>query len=82
MSKVRTKGSQRNTLEERVVGRRQKFILQSNMTIIMGGHVRAELDRLARQVRNLDCTSRCETIVHGYYQALHDVLALLKEAKK
>ena len=67
----------RKTLEERC---RKLFYRKNGLTY--PDHVRAELDRLARQVRKLDDKSEDGIFVAGYYQALYDVLKLIREAKQ
>ena len=62
---------QRETLQERCIQRGVK-------TAGVVGHVRAELERLARQARNLANGSADQ----HYWNAIDDVLALLKSAKR
>jgi predicted oxidoreductase (fatty acid repression mutant protein) len=59
------------TLEERVANRRETHNLYSN--------IRAELDRLARQVKRLEQYTPESGNVFVYYD---DVLKLIREAKR
>lgn len=50
-------------------------------------HIRAELQRVARQIRKLDDSNRGKhkQTIHftcGYYQAIHDVLELIRKATR
>ena len=72
MSKGRTKGSQRKTLEERIEARYEDETYKAGSAY----QVREELDRLAGKVRNLGLTNS------GHFLALNDVIALIREAKK
>ena len=72
--------TQRNGLEERVRDRWKK----KTGGLRIPDYVRAELDRLARQVREIrrEVNSPTCQIDAGYKTALTEVLALLREAKK
>jgi len=64
----------RKTLEERLAKR--NYYWKQNLRSDF--HVRAELDRLARQVRRL----KVDEYEYGYLSALDDVLDAIREAKK
>jgi len=67
----------KRTLVDRMIAR-DKALANDAYTPV--GHIRAELNRLARQVRRLKenrSHMQCD-----YTWALSDVLALIKEAKK
>lgn len=76
----------RKTLDERVVARQQKSCKWDGF---IEGHIRTELDRLARQVRDL--RRELESLLHpnerdevicGRIEGLNDVLDLIKRAKQ
>lgn len=78
---TRTTGK-RETLEQRI--KRADFEANDGF-ISTEEYIRAELQRVARQVRRLDDSDggKHKHTIHftcGYYQAIHDVLELLKEA--
>ena len=45
-------------------------------------HIRAELDRIARQVRKMEYTQMSGLEASVVFTVLNDVLAIIKEAKK
>lgn len=83
--------STRKTLEERI-DRRMLRRAQTNIPacVLLDSYIRAELDRLARQVRKLkrECSPaklRCHDeadFIEAYNRALADVKALIREARK
>jgi hypothetical protein len=64
-------------LADRMIARDRRLV---NDTYTPLGHVRAELDRLARQVQKMAAKQGYRTTM--YDVAIHDVLKLIREAKQ
>ena len=70
----------RKTLEERVDARIDDDTTGIINCFDVQDHVRAELERLARQVRKMAASQGYRTTM--YDVAIHDVLQLVKQAKQ
>ena len=71
------------TLVDRIYAREAKSV----NGVPLSHHIRAELQRVARQVRKLDDSDggKHKQTIHftcGYYQAIHDVKELIRKATR